>query len=193
KSQESSEVKQFSGVLVGTAIVVQQNCPAEGQQSNDKDVVGWRTAPRLEMAKNLPWQHSIAAHSEQQACGAESSGEPTAECCDDKNQSHGIEQQRTAHAATYVHESCFQVGEQSPVGPHSSAQVDLEGAAHTSQNACDHHCQQNVAFRILHVLRQRGHTVKADIGECGEGSRSPNAVRIEGGRIIERLQRKQPA
>src|SRR5215472_3631527 len=98
-------------MFISTSDVVQEHSAGKCQSSNQQNVVGRSARARLELAKKLLGQHTIASHAEEKAGSAESAGEAAAESSHDEDESHRIEQDRATHTAADIHVSGLKIRE----------------------------------------------------------------------------------
>src|SRR6266568_520972 len=164
ESEERAEIEQFAGVFVCVTHMVEPDRAKEGENANNQNVVNRRAAARREIAKYSARKDVVASHAEQQAGGSQAASEAAAECGENQNRSHSVEQNWATNAAADVHERGLEVGKGMPVGPHSLAQVNFEATEDPRKYADQDRRQQDVSFWILHVFSQGRHAIKTNVG-----------------------------
>src|SRR6266700_2470099 len=87
-------------MLVCAPNVVEGDRSDEREPSNEKNVVSRSAGPRLQIAEKFLGQHVVSAHSKEQSCRSQRSGQSTPESRDDQDRAHGIEED---HASDPLH------------------------------------------------------------------------------------------
>src|SRR5579885_2014966 len=185
EGEKCAKVEELAGVLIGVSDGVKQHCANKRQAADDQNVVRRRAASRTQVSKNTTRQNIVSSHSKEQTRRAEPSCQAAAEGCQYQNRSHGVEEHHASDALTNVHERGFQIGKRVPVRPNHLREINEQPSKDTRECAYQHSREQDVALRILHVFGKCSDSVEAYIGKRSERGCAPDAVRIEGLRIVE--------
>src|SRR5690348_7474059 len=129
-------------------VEAQQDSPRKGDGPNDPDVIAGGITFGIEIAEWTARQHVIAAHAEEQTCGAKASGERAAQRGENGDRRHTYKERHPSHSARNIHEGAGNVLKM-VAWPGALSQVNFQATEHSRKDTHEHRGQQNVAFRIF--------------------------------------------